>query len=134
MAKRIGIVAVSLFLASGLLTAMHATAAEKEAVDAKTVAEHLDKTKYSSSDIRSYMKDLKDKQVTVTGKVQDVVSGKTGTKVVIHLNVPNYKYAFVVDVQVSDAGDIHKGDMVSCKGEYIRSGIFGIVLKGSCAK
>ncbi|OGW33825.1 MAG: hypothetical protein A2010_06355 [Nitrospirae bacterium GWD2_57_9] len=125
---------IVILIAAALVFAVAGTAA---AESAKAVAEHMDKGKHTSSDIKAYLKGLKGKTVTAEGRVNDVLSGKTGNKVVLFVDTPKSK-DFVVDVYVDDASKLHKGDQVSCKGEYARYNMFtlnGITLKdGSCKK
>ncbi len=132
-----GIMAV-VFAAAGTFTLLGATAVAGQAVNAETVAGHMDKSKYSTSDIKSYLKGLKGHGIAAQGKVKDVMVGKTGNRVVVFVNVPGRKKDFVVDVYVDRADKLHKGDHVSCKGEYAKYNMFtvnGITLKdGSCSK
>jgi len=125
-------------IAAGLFILSQNIAAAGQAADAKNVAEHMDKGKYSSSEIKSYLKELKGNTVTADGKVNDIMTGKTGNRVVVYVNVPSRGKDFVVDVYVDDASKLHKGDHVSCKGNYVKYNMFtvnGITLKdGSCTK
>ncbi len=109
-----------------------------QAVNAETVAGHMDKSKHSTSDIKSYLKGLKGRGIAAQGTVKDVMVGKTGNRVVVFVNVPGRKKDFVVDVYVDSAGKLHKGDHVSCRGEYAKYNMFtvnGITLKdGICSK
>jgi hypothetical protein len=127
---------LSVFVFAVLFLPMQATAAD-QAVNAKTVAEHMDKGKYSSSEIKSYMKGLKGATITADGKVNDIMTGKTGTRVVLSV-AAGRNNDFVVDVYVADASKLHKGEHVSCKGEYSKFNnwtLNGIALKdGSCSK
>ena len=138
MLKRSSSVMMTIFIVAGLLTAVCAAATAGQAVNAKTVAEHMDKSKYSSHEIKSYLKGLKGSEITADGKVNDILTGKTGNRVVLFVNVPGRDKDFVVDVYVDDAGKLHKGDHLSCKGEYSKYNMFtvnGITLKdGSCSK
>lgn len=130
-------VAVAL-IAAGMFILYQSAALAAQAVNAKTVAEHMDKSKHSTSEIKSYLKELKGGEVTAEGKVNDVLTGKTGNRVVVFVNVPGRDKDFVVDVYVDDASKLHKGDHVSCKGKYAKYNMFtvnGITLKdGSCSK
>ncbi len=132
-----GIVAV-VCAAAGAFTFFGDMAVAGQAVNAETVAGHMDKNKYSTSDIKSYLKGLKGHSIAAQGKVKDVMVGKTGNRVVVFVNVPGRKKDFVVDVYVDKADKLHKGDRVSCKGEYAKYNLFtvnGITLKdGSCSK
>jgi len=125
-------------LAAGLFIVAQNASAAGQAANAKTVAEHMDKSKYSSSEIKSYLKGLKGNTVAADGKVNDIMTGKTGNRVVLYVNIPGRGKDFVVDVYVDDASNLHKGDHVSCKGEYVKYNMFtvnGITLKdGSCRK
>jgi len=127
---------LSVLVSAALFLSVQAMAAE-QVVNAKTVAEHMDKGKYSSSDIKSYMKGLKGATITADGKVNDIMAGKTGTRVVLSIAAGSHN-DFVVDVYVNDASKLHNGDHVSCKGEYSRYNgwtLNGIALKdGSCSK
>lgn len=137
MIKKIGIVTLSLFVAASLCMIGSTKAAAEQAVHAKAVAEHMDKSKYSSAEIKSYLKDLKGKEVTADGKIDEILTGRTGTRVVVFVDIPGRSRDFVVDVYVHEAGNLHKGDRVSCKGEYAKYNMFtlnGITLKGSCNK
>lgn len=134
MFKRIGMVTVCL-LTAGIVASQGAAA--EQAVPAKAVAEHMDKAKYTSADIKSYLKDLKGKEVTADGKIDEILTGRTGTRVVVFVDISGRSRYFVVDVYVNDAKDLHKGDAVSCRGEYTKYNMFtlnGIALKGSCSK
>jgi len=127
---------LTVLVAAVLLVSMQAAAAE-QAVNAKTVAEHMDKGKYSASEIKTYLKGLKGGTITADGKVHDILTGKTGTRVVLSV-AAGRNNDFVVDVYVNDASAIHNGDKVSCSGEYVKYNMFtvnGITLKnGSCKK
>jgi hypothetical protein len=106
-------------------------------VNATEVAEHMDKTKYSSDDIKSYLKALKGKQIVAEGRVDDVITGRTGAKIVVQVDVPGRSREFVVDVHVKEAGKFHKGDRASCEGRYTKYNIFtlnGIGMDGHCSK
>ena len=108
-----------------------------EAVNAVDIAQHMNKGKYSSAEIKSYLKELKGKQVSAHGKVDDIMTGKSGTRVVLQVTVPGKSAHFVVDVYVKDAGNLHRGDKVSCTGEYTKYNMLtlnGIAIKGSCSK
>ncbi len=136
MIKRIGIATVCLFVAAGIFIKTPGGAAA-QAVPAKAVAEHMDKSKYSSAEIKSYLKDLKGKEITADGKIDEILTGKSGTRVVVFVNIPGRSRDFIVDVYVNDAKDFRKGDGVSCKGEYTKYNMFtlnGIAIKGSCSK
>jgi len=134
MARTIVVVLISLMIAAGLVLGPPMASAGGETVNAVDVAHHMDKAKYSSADIKSYLKGLKGKEISAHGKVNEVLTGKSGIKVVLHINIPGKSSPFVVDVQTSESGHIHKGETVSCRGEFVRAGMLGIVLKGSCGK
>ncbi len=108
------------------------------AQDAATIAQHMNKEKYTKSEIKSYMKDMKGKDVTASGKVQDVESGKRGEKVVLWITVPGREKNFVVDAIVDDVSKFHKNDSVTCTGKFEKYNIFslnGLTLKDSkCSK
>jgi hypothetical protein len=127
---------LSMFVFAVLFLPMRATAAG-QMVNAKTVADHMDKGKYSSSEIKSYLKGLKGATITTDGKIREILTGKTGTRVVLSV-AAGRSGDFVVDVYVKEAGSLHSGDKVSCKGEYSRYNnwtLNGIALKnGSCSK
>ena len=97
----------------------------------------MDKNKYASAEIKNYLKDLKGKTVVADGKIHDILSGKTGTRVVLSVKAGRSK-DFMVDVYVNEAVKLHKNDQVSCKGEYSKYNLFtlnGITLKnGTCSK
>lgn len=136
MVRTISIVMVCFFAAAGIFISTRGASAE-QAVDAKEIAPRMDKTKYASAEIKSYLKDLKDKEVIAGGKIDEILTGKTGTRVVVHVDVPNTTKNFVVDVYVESAEQFHKGDTVSCRGKYSKYNMFtlnGITLKGSCKK
>jgi hypothetical protein len=108
-------------------------------VTAADVADHMDKSKYSSADIKKYLKALKGEQVSADGKVHEVLTGRSGVKVVVSVNIPGRSKEFIVDVHSKDAASVHvqKGDRVSCKGEYVRYNMFtlnGVGIDGSCTK
>jgi hypothetical protein len=106
-------------------------------VTAADVAEHMDKSKYTSADIKKYLKALKGEQISADGKVHDVLTGKTGVKIVVSVDIPGRSRDFVVDVHTKDAVAVHKDDRVSCKGEYVKYNMFtlnGIGIEGSCSK
>ena len=119
-----------------LFISMNAAAAEQP-VNAKTVAEHMDKSKYSASEIKSYLKGLKGGTITADGEIRDIMTGKTGNRVVLSV-AAGRTGDFVVDVYVDNAGSLYKGDRVSCTGQYSKYNMFtvnGIALKdGSCRK
>lgn len=106
-------------------------------VTAADVAEHMDKSKYTSADIKKYLKELKGEQVSAEGKVHDVLTGKTGVKIVVSVEIPGRSKDFVVDVHTKDASTVHKDDRVSCSGKYVKYNMFtlnGIGIDGSCSK
>ena len=106
-------------------------------VTAPDVADHMDKSKYTSADIKKYLKALKGEQVSAEGRVDDVLTGKTGIKIVVSVAVPGRSKEFTVDVHTKDAASLHKDDRVSCTGEYVRYNMFtlnGIGIDGSCSK
>jgi hypothetical protein len=126
----------AMFMVSGVAI-LSPGPAQAEQVTAADVADHMDKSKYSSADIKKYLKALKGEQVSAEGKVHDVMTGKTGVKVVVSVDIPGRSKDFVVDVRTKDAAALHKGDRVSCKGEYIKYNMFtlnGIGIDGSCSK
>jgi hypothetical protein len=127
----------TLFILAGLLVLIQTSAIAGQTVNARTVAERMDKSKYTSSDIKSYLKGLKGKQVAAEGRIKDVLSGKTGNRVVILVDTAKSR-DFIVDVYVDNPPRLHKGEVVSCKGEYVKYNPFtvnGITLKkGTCSK
>lgn len=136
MVMKIVTIVISLLVASGaaILPAGPAHAGQVSAVD---VADHMDKSKYTSADIKQYLKALKGKQVSAEGKVHDVLTGKTGVKIVLSVDIPGRSKDFVVDVRTRDAAAVHKGDRVSCTGKYVKYNMFtlnGIGIEGSCSK
>lgn len=126
-----------IFLLAGLLLTPAVRTGAEQSVNAKTVADHMDKNKYASAEIKNYLKDLKGKTVVADGKIHDILSGKTGTRVVLSVKAGRSK-DFMVDVYVNEAVKLHKNDQVSCKGEYSKYNLFtlnGITLKnGTCSK
>ncbi len=137
MIARTSKTAMSIFMVAGLLMILNVTAIAAEAVNATTVAERMDKTKYASSEIKSYLKGLKGNTITADGNIKDILTGKTGNRVVLHVNAGK-SGDFVVDVYADTITDLHKGDHVSCKGKYAKYNPFtvnGITLReGSCSK
>ncbi len=130
---------IAALAASGtILVSAGMACAGGQTLNAKTVGEHMDKSKYSTAEVKAYIKDLKGKQITADGKINEILSGKTGNRVVVFVKVPGRPKEFVVDVYVDDASKLHKGDQVSCKGEYAKYNMFtvnGITLKdGTCRK
>ncbi len=123
---------------AGLLFSASLSASAGGEVSAQTIAEHMNKSKYSSAEIKSYLKDLKGKEITADGKIDNILTGKTGTRVVVFVDIPGRSTYFVVDVYVSNSSGLHKNDRVSCKGTYSKYNWFslnGITLKeGSCNK
>lgn len=124
--------------AAGLLfsaTLSHSAGGE---VNAQTVAEHMNKSKYASAEIKSYLKNLKGKEITADGKINNILTGRTGTRVVVYVDIPGRSTYFIVDVYVKNSSGLHKNDRVSCKGTYSKYNWFslnGITLKeGSCSK
>lgn len=111
-----------------------------DAVNAADVADHMDKTKYTAAEIKTYMKRLKGKEVVAAGKVDNVHNLKRQeAKVVVNVTIPGRGTLFVVDVHMpqADAGSLHKNDPVTCRGEFRRYNpwtLNGIVLQGSCSK
>lgn len=109
-----------------------------QTISATTVAEHMDKSKYSTAEIKTYLKGLKGHEIAAEGKVNDIMTGKTGNRVVVFVNVPGRDKDFVVDAFVDDASMLHKGDSVACKGEFSKYNMFtvnGITIKNSrCSK
>lgn len=126
-----------MILGAGLLLWSTSSASAEEALDAVAIAQHLDKTKYTTTEVKNYIKDLKDKQVIAKGKLHEVLTGKTGTKVVVYVDVPNKSTYFIVDTIVEDASGLHKNDRITCTGKYVKYNMFslnGITIKGSCKK
>ena len=136
MVMKIFSVVFSLFMAAGMVILSPAPSHAGQ-VAAAEVADHMDKTKYSSDDIKSYLKALKGKRIVADGKVDDVKTGRTGAKIVVKVEVPGRSKDFIVDVRTRSAAALHKGDRVSCKGEYTKYNMFtlnGIGIDGSCSK
>jgi len=136
MVMKVFTIAFLLFMAAGVVILSPAPSHAGQ-VTAAEVADHMDKTKYSSDDIKSYLKALKGKQIVADGKVDDVKTGRTGAKIVVKVEVPGRSKDFVVDVRTKSAAALHKGDRVSCKGEYTKYNMFtlnGIGIDGSCSK
>lgn len=136
MKSAIGMLA-GMILGAGLLLWSTSSASAEEALDAVAIAQHLDKTKYTTTEVKNYIKDLKDKQVIAKGKLHEVLTGKTGTKVVVYVDVPNKSTYFIVDTIVEDASGLHKNDRITCTGKYVKYNMFslnGITIKGSCKK
>jgi hypothetical protein len=127
---------LSLFLAAGLLLAAGTAAAQKP-VNANTVAERMNKNKYSSAEVKTYLKDLKGRTVTADGRIKDMMTGKTGNRIVLSVKAGKSNN-FVVDVYADNIKTLHKGDEVSCTGTYVKYNPFtvnGITLKdGVCSK
>ncbi len=135
MVKRSGILMSALFVAAGIF--MCVQAAPAETVDAKTVAKHLDKEKYTKSEIKDYMKGLKGSEITAEGHINDIESGKKNEKIVVWVDVPGRSKKFVVDALVSDSAGFHKNDAVACKGEFAKYNIFslnGLTIKDATCK
>jgi acyl-coenzyme A thioesterase PaaI-like protein len=126
----------SLFMAAGMVILSPAPSHAGQ-ITAAVVADHMDKSKYSSDDIKSYLKALKGKQIVADGKVDDVKTGRTGAKIVVTVEVPGRSKDFIVDVRTKAVAALHKGDRVSCKGKYTKYNMFtlnGIGIDGSCSK
>lgn len=126
----------SMLLVSGMAI-LYPGSAQAGQTTAADVADHMDKSKYTSADIKKYLKALKGEQISAAGKVDDVLTGKTGVKIVVSVEIPGRSKEFTVDVHTKDASSVHKGDRVSCKGEYVRYNMFtlnGIGIDGSCSK
>ena len=106
------------------------------AVNAVEIAQRLDKTKYTSDQIKGYVRKLNKKtKVVATGTVRDVKSGRSGTKVVLHVTVPGRKRKFLVAVMVNNAQNIRRGQSATCSGKYLRYSRFdlnGVTIEGSC--
>ncbi len=124
-----------MIMATGLL--LNGPAQAEEAVNAKTIAERMDKSKYAAAEIKSYLKDLKKRTVIAEGKIKDILSGKTGNRIVLSVNAGKSN-DFIVDVYVDQTDKFRKGDQLSCRGEYAKYNAFtvnGITLKnGNCSK
>ena len=138
MKLKIVTIVVSMLMVSGMAI-LSPGAAQAGQATAADVAEHMDKSKYTSADIKKYLKALKGEQVSAEGKVHEVLTGRSGVKVVVSVNIPGRSQEFIVDVHSKDAANVHvqKGDRVSCKGEYERYNMFtlnGIGIEGSCSK
>jgi hypothetical protein len=131
-------VLAAVFIVAGIFSVLQHSATAAQAVNAVTVAEHLDKGKYTSREIKTYLKGLKGQEIAVNGKINDIMSGKTGTRVVVFTHVPGRDKDFVVDVYVDNASNLHKGNQVSCSGTYHRYNMFTLngvtLIKGSCSK
>ncbi len=136
MRRTIGTLAV-MVLGTALLLLSASSASAEEPVNAVAISQHLDKTKYTTTEVKNYIKDLKNKQVIAQGKLHEVLTGKTGVKVVVYVNDPNRSSYFIVDTIVENASGLHKNDLVTCTGEYVKYNPFslnGITIKGSCKK
>lgn len=140
MTRLFGAATASLFVAAGLLVSAHTPATAGQAVNAKTIAERLDKSKYTTSEIKTYVKGLKGADVTAEGKIDDIMNQPRRTaKVVVLIDVPGRSGKFIVDVHMpqNEADKLRKNDMVICKGEFRRYNpwtLGGIVLEGACRK
>ena len=86
MVTRTGNKGMRLILAAGMLMTVAATAIAGDLVNASTIADHMDKGKYSSGEIKTYLKGLKGSSVAADGKIQDIMTGKTGNRVVLSVN------------------------------------------------
>ena len=136
MRRSIGMLA-GMALGVGILLCSTSSGSAEEPLNAVTIAQHFDKTKYTTTEVKNYIKDLKDKQVIAQGKLHEVLTGKTGTTVVVYVDVPNKSTYFIVDTIVEDASGLHKNDRITCTGEYVKYNMFslnGITIKGSCKK
>ena len=136
MVMKIVTIAFSMLLVSGMAV-LSPRSAHAGQVTAADVADHMDKSKYTSSDIKKYLKALKGEHISAAGKVDDVQTGRTGVKIVVFVSIPGRSKDFVVDVHAKDATTVHKGDRVSCTGEYVKYNMFtlnGIGINGSCSK
>ena len=136
MVMKIVTIVFSMLMVAGIAT-LSPGPADAGQVTAADVADHMDKSKYSTADVKQYLKALKGEQVSAEGKVDDVLTGKTGVKIVVLVEIPGRSREFVVDVRTKDAATVHKGDRVSCKGEYTKYNMFtlnGIGIEGSCSK
>ncbi|HWR73501.1 MAG TPA: hypothetical protein VN604_10045 [Nitrospirota bacterium] len=136
MRRAIGILA-GMVLGAGFLLGSTSSVSAEEALDAVAIAQHLDKSKYTTTEVKNYIKDLKNKQVIARGKLHEVLTGKTGIKVVVYVDVPNKSTYFIVDTLVENASGLHKNDRITCTGEYVKYNMFtlnGITIKGSCKK
>lgn len=130
---------IAMILCAPLMVAPSSSYAE-EAVQAADIADHMDKTKYTAVEIKTYMRNLKNKQVVATGKVDNVHTlPRQEAKTVVHVSIPGRSTLFVVDVHMlqAEAGALHKNDTVTCTGTFRRYNpwtLNGIVLQGSCSK
>ena len=135
MTGKAGIALFILSVTSALLLGA-AKPASAEGVAAATIAQHLDRGKYSSTEIKSYLKDLKGKEVSAHGRVSEVLTMRGSTRVVVFIDAPG-KRNFIVDVYVKDGASFRKNDRVTCTGEFSKANMFtlnGIAIKGSCKK
>ena len=117
-----------------------AASAALAAVSAATIAGRMNKDKYTTSEIKAYMKDLKGQTVTASGKVHDI-QGQPRKKAKVVLVVPGAgkKGKFIVDVHMpqDDSKKFRKNDQVICTGDFVRYNIYtlnGITLRGACRK
>ena len=106
----------------------------EDSLNFKVVADHADKTKYTSSEIKGFARDAKGKKITVEGKILDVKTGRSGKKVSL-LTRAGHTEKFKVDVMVEDISGLRKGNHVTCTGKFHRYGsnLRGMVMvDGKC--
>lgn len=127
----------ALALGFGILPFAVSSVSAEEPLNAVTIAQHLDKTNYTTAEVKNYIKGLKSKRVIAQGKLHEVLTGKTGIKVVVYVDVPDRSTYFIVDTVVENASGLQKNDIVTCTGDYVKYNMFslnGITIRGSCKK
>ena len=98
----------------------------EKSISLQEVADHADKTKYTSAEIKKFARSAKGKKITVEGKVLDVKTGRSGNKVSL-LTRAGETGKFKVDVMAKDIRGLRKGSEVTCTGKFHR---FGSSLRG----
>ncbi len=142
MLKRSSIYTMIICLSFSFLIVTYSKLSAEEAVSAKEAVKYLDKSKYTSAEIKKYYRALKKKKVKGIGRVVEVRKGRKAFSVAVLVDgtkpISKRKEYNLVVITTQDAGtELKKNDRVSFEGIFIRYAMFtvdNIDLKGTYKK
>jgi hypothetical protein len=110
-----------------------------ESVSAKEAVKYLDKSTYTSAQIKTFYRSLKKKTIKGTGKVIDVIKGRRGSKVTVLVTGTQSKkgYNLVIVTRQDPASELNKNDEIKYEGIFVRYHPFtvdNIDIKGTYTK
>ncbi len=121
--KRAFIISLSM---TALMVITAGLAVAGDVVMAKDAVKYLDKSTYTSAQIKQYYRSLKGKTVKGSGVVVDVRTARKGSRVAVYIpgtKKPAKGYNIVV-VTEQDGMDLKKGSKVSFEGTFLRYAMF----------